>query len=266
MNIQHDFHIHTVYSSDASQLATVENYVNVAKEAGLKKIGFAEHFWDGKIQGAFDFYKSLTYEHFLPVKEEVKRLKNDDLKLYFGCEVEYSPALCSPAITEETAEKFEFILVPHSHSHETMPKEYYDNPQKHTDFIVEAYNNIINSNVSKYITAMAHPFGLVRCPYPRSVLIDMVSDDTFKRMFDKTAQKDIAIEINTSSVFKNGITRENIYESDLLRIFETAKGCGCKFIFGSDAHHTDHIKRREYADSISEYLGLKEENIAAIAR
>lgn len=266
MNIRHDFHVHTVYSNDTDKAATVENYVSLAKEIGIKKLGFAEHFWDEKIEGAFEFYKPLGFEHLLPSKEIIKSVKDDSIKLYFGCEVEYNPKISGPAITEETAEKFDFISVPHSHSHETMPTEYYQNPEKHLNFILEAYDNILESNISKYITFMAHPFCFVRCPYPRSVLIDMVSDDTLKRIFDKTAQKDIAIEINTSCVFTKGITNENIHESDLMRIFKIAKECGCKFIFGSDSHCIPHLKRVLEAGVIAEVLGLEDSDIANIAR
>lgn len=266
MKIQHDFHIHTIYSLDADKSAIIENYIKEAKNIGYKKLGFAEHFWDNKIEGAFEFYRNFTFEHFLPVKKGIKSLTNSQLQLYFGCEVEYDPVHRAPAITEETAEKFDYVIVPHSHSHETMPKEYYDNPQKHLNFLLDAYNNIINSNISRYITAMAHPFALVRCPYPSSVLIDMVSDDTLKRMFDKTAQKGIAVEINTGCFFVDGITSENIHESALIRIFQIAKECGCRFIFGSDAHQQNHIKRGMNADAIADYLGLKNEDIAPIAR
>ena len=83
MKIRHDFHIHTVYSSDADESASIENYINVAKEMGFEKLGFAEHFWDSKIEGAFDFYKSLSYEHFLPVKDKIKSLNNENLQLSY---------------------------------------------------------------------------------------------------------------------------------------------------------------------------------------
>ena len=199
MKITHDLHTHTVYSSDTGRSATFPLYIERAKKLGLTHLGFAEHFWDDSIEGAFPFYLPLTRRHMAEGRAEFEGYKDSDIKLYFGCEVEYDPVHHSPAITEATAETFDFILVPHSHSHETMPKEYYDDPKKHCDFLVEAYNDIINSSVSRYVTGMAHPFSLVRCPYPEKILIDLVSDDTFKRMFDKTAEKGIAVEIRQRS-------------------------------------------------------------------
>ena len=265
MHITHDFHTHTVYSSDTGKSATFPLYISRAKKLGMTHLGFAEHFWDDSIEGAFPFYRPLTREHMMRARQEFESYKNDDVRLYFGCEVEYDPVHKAHALTEATAEMFDFVLVPHSHSHETMPKEYYDDPKKHCDFLVDAYNNIIDSNVSRYITAMAHPFSLVRCPYPCGVLIDMVSDDTFKRMFGKTAQKGIAVEINTSCVFHN-ITFETLESSPHMRLFDLAKECGCKFLFGSDSHSSGSLEVLDQANAICEILKLDENDIASIAR
>ena len=47
MKIEHDLHVHTHLSSCSSDpKATVENYLRLAKDRGLKLIGFANHFWD----------------------------------------------------------------------------------------------------------------------------------------------------------------------------------------------------------------------------
>ena len=52
MKVTHDFHIHTNLSLCAEQDTTVEYYVRRAEEIGLTKIGFANHFWDEKVEGA----------------------------------------------------------------------------------------------------------------------------------------------------------------------------------------------------------------------
>lgn len=264
MKITHDFHTHSVYSNDTGRSATFDLYLERARKMGITHLGYAEHFWDDSIDGAFPFYVPLNRERMMQAKQELESYKNNDVRLYFGCEAEYDPVHHAPAITEATAETFDFVLVPHSHSHGTMPKEYYDVPQKHCDFLVKAYNDIVNSSVSRYITGMAHPFSLVRCPYPCSVLIDLVSDDTFKRMFDRTAEKDIAIEINTSCVFKDS-SFKTLETSPHLRIFRLAKECGCKFIFGSDSHSSHDLDILDQANALSEILSLTEKDIAPIA-
>lgn len=135
---------------------------------------------------------------------------------------------------------------------------------------MDAYNNIVNCSLNRYITAMAHPFSLVRCPYPCDDLIDMVSDDEFKKLFFNTAEKDIAVEINAcavrDSIMKNGCVDEN---SALLRMFKIAKEVGCKFVFGSDAHDLSYFgdsKNVENLGCTAECLEIKENDIADIAK
>lgn len=267
MKVTHDFHIHTSLSLCADESATVENYIDIAKNLGLKKLGFSDHFWDSAIDGADEFYTvppKQDFEHLSLIKPELEKVKNQGIKVFFGCEAEYDPKHHGVGITEETAEKFDFILVPNSHTHFTLPKNMYEPHHLHADFMINAYEEIINSNVSKYITAIAHPFEAVGCPYPYQQLIDMIKDDQYKKLFDKTAEKGIAFEINISST--QGKTPEQIAEQSEIRMFKLAKECGCKFIFGSDAHNTKKHQIYLNCDVIYDILDLKESDIADIAK
>lgn len=266
MKITHDFHIHTDLSICANETATLENYLKIAKEIGLTKLGIANHFWDSKIEGRLDFYKTQDFEHISKLKPEIEKANSDELKVYFGGEAEYDFKHHDVSVTEEVAEKLDFLLVPNSHTHATMPKEFYEPYQKHVDYMLQAYEDIINSKVSKYITAVAHPFCAVCCPYDREILLNMISDDTFKRLFDKTANKGIAFELNVDYMEKFKKTEEEIRCGAHMRMFRLAKECGCKFIFGSDAHSTkEHESYKKLTQIFADELELKEENIAEIA-
>ena len=62
--------------------------------------------------------------------------------------------------------------------------------------------------------------------------LNLIPDDELKRLFAKAAKLGVGIEINAAGF---GFPEE---ETDtIMRIFKTAKECGCKFYFGSDAHH-----------------------------
>ena len=263
MRVLHDFHIHTTLSKCAKETATVENYLQIAKELGLRKIGFANHFWDESIEGANGFYKPQNYEHLVRLLPELEKI-DSKLQVYFGCETEYDPLRHDVAITEEKAERFDYILVPNSHTHMTMAKNDYTPYQKHVEFMINAYKEIIHSKVSRYITAIAHPFEAVACPYDNSILIKMISDDDFKRLFDKTAAKEIAIEINMSSMRSK--TNDEIEACAQMRMFRIARDCGCKFLFGSDAHDNNGHSSYANADFVAELLELKETQLADIAR
>lgn len=106
----------------------------------------------------------------------------------------------------------------------TMDKSLYKPYEKHAEFMVEAYEKIIGSAVSRHILAMAHPFDAVCCPYDRQILYKIISDDTYKRLFSATAEKGIAVEINTSCF--NGITKDNFEQFGAIRMFRIARGNG----------------------------------------
>lgn len=264
MKILHDFHIHTDLSVCARESATLENYLAIADRLGLTKLGFANHFWDERIEGANGFYKPQNFEHLCRLKPALEAAKAPGRTLYFGCETEYDPFHHGVAVTEERAEQFDFIIVPNSHTHMMMPKEYYEPHERHLNFMVQAYEEILDSPVSRYITAMAHPFEAVCCPYDNKILLRMMSGDLMKRLFDKTAERGIAVEINVASMQKK--THEEIERMPQIGLFAAAKECGCKFLFGSDAHTNlshDHYGSAEF---VAELLGLTEEDLADIAR
>ena len=264
MKITHDFHVHTHLSLCGHESATVEHYVATAKKLGLKKIGFSDHFGDGNIPGARGFYRAHPFDHNAQLMDELAKVNEPDIQFYFGCETEYHTPKRDIAITEEEAEKFDFIVVPNSHTHMIMPKEYFGNYEKHVAFMIGAYEDILNSPLSRYVTAMAHPFDICCHDYKSDVLIKMISDDTFKRLFDQTAEKGIAFELNMA--YSKGMTPADIANDCHIRMFTLAKECGCKFTFGSDSHDNKAHDFYENADILADILGLKEDDLAQICR
>ena len=263
MNITHDFHIHTERSLCAYRDAFAKDYIEKAKKMGLKKIGFADHFWDSAYKPLdFLFYEIQNFDHLATIKEEIKNADTEGISVYFGCEAEYSPEH-GVAITEECAEKFDFITVSNSHTHKTMPAEYAkpDYKKIHTEFMVRAYLNILESPVSKHILSMAHPFDAVCCPYDNNILKQMVTDDTFKMLFSKTAERGIAVEINIGTM--KAFDESNVESAEEIRMFNIAKEMGCKFVFGSDAHnvHNYDTYYLQKCKMMADVLSLKESDM-----
>lgn len=264
MKIRHDFHIHTNLSLCGQKDATVAHYMERAEELGLEKIGFSNHFWDEKIEGGNEsFYKPQNFAHVSQIRAELEQYRKPGIRTYFGCEGEYDPVHHGVAMTEETAEQFDYILIPNSHTNLTMPQSYFHPYEKCIEFMINAYNEILASPISRYITAIVHPFAALGCPYDVSILMDKISDDQYKTLFDKTAEKGIAIEINGSM---NGFGASDMPSCSQMRIFTIAKECGCKFLFGSDSHSRDGHAFYEKAGQVADSLGLKDGDIAAIAR
>ena len=277
MKITHDFHIHTHLSLCANKSATAEAYAKIFKEKGIKKAGFSDHFWDSTYENSHaylldntgqhnpkGFYTVQNYEYLCQLKPELEAVDFGDTKIFFGCETDYDPVNRRPAITPETAEKFDFVLMPNSHTHMVMPIAYYEPYEKHIDYMIQIYNDTLNSDVAKYITSMAHPFEAVCCLYDRHILNKMISDDTYKRLFSKTADKGIAVEVNVSG-FKTK-TPEEIAASEEVRMFRLAKEEGCLFTFGSDSHSDTAHETYDNATLVAELLNLSENDLHPLVR
>ena len=81
---------------------------------------------------------------------------------------------------------------------------------------------------------------------------------------DKTAEKGIAFEINVASM--KGKNHSEIENMAQIRMFNLAKECGCKFIFGSDAHNNTAHNSYENANFIANLLELTDKDITDIAK
>ena len=277
MQITHDFHVHTHLSLCADKSATAEAYARIFKEAGIKKAGFADHFWDANYENSHaylldntgqhnpkNFYMTQNYEYLCQLKPELEVVDFGDTQIFFGCETDYDPVNRRPAITPETAEKFDFVLMPNSHTHMVMPIAYYEPKERHIDYMIQIYKDTLNSDVAKYITSMAHPFEAVCCLYDRHILMKMISDDTYKRLFAETAEKGIAVEVNVSA-FRNN-TLEDLVCGEEMRMFRLAKEEGCFFTFGSDSHDDSSHKNYKIATDIANHLGLTENDLHPFVR
>ena len=270
MIIDHDFHIHTTLSLCAhDDTATVENYVRRAKDLGLRKLGFSNHMWDSSARPASgNFYEVQDYAHVAQLRSEIDRCSAESgVDLYFGCEVEYDPIRRDIALTERTAQAFDYILVPNSHTHMMMPEEYYEPKARHAQFMFDAFMDIVTSPLAKYVTAVAHPFSAVCCPYDRRLLYPLISEKQYREAFVCAREHDIAIELNISGYTEYGI--REIVQDPTIRMFRIAKECGCKFIFGSDAHSAAAGETHDFwwiAYILAELLELKEADLTEIVR
>ena len=264
MKITHDLHIHTNLSVCAKPGATFDMYVETAKNEGLNVLGFADHLWDDTYEHRCrGFYKIQNVEHVLSLKEQLRPV--DGIDVYLGCEAEYDPLRHGVALSPENAEKFDFVIVPTSHTHMVMSKELYEPMEKHKEFMLEAWRDVLECEVAKYVTAMAHPFQPVCCPYGWEPMIEYITDDEYKYAFDLAAKKGVAIEVNVSGL--RWKSNENIETSPLMRMFRIAKESGCKFTFGSDSHDVGgHDGYMRATERIATLLGLCEDDIVTLGK
>jgi hypothetical protein len=148
-----------------------------------------------KLCGNFRNRENTAFKKsFRPISKErqlIEQANRNGANFLFGCEAEYSYKHHRPAISPAVAEQMDVLLVPNSHTHLTMPKSFYEPHEKHIEFMKNAFMDIVNSDVAKYITAIPHPFMAVCCPYNNRMLLKEISDDDFKECFSVAAQKGI---------------------------------------------------------------------------
>ena len=279
MIIDHDFHLHTNLSLCASRDATFDFFLKKAESEGLKRIAITDHLWDHAVDGwqgkGGDFYESQNFEHILKLRAEIDahNARGIGPRVLFGAEAEYSYENRRPAITPAVAEQLEVLLVPNSHTHITMPKSFYEPYEKHIEYMTDAFMDIVNSDVAKFVTAIPHPFMAVCCPYDNKMLMEKISDDIFKRCFTAAAEKGIALELNPNYLKKRefeGYTRNGslsaIYLDPSIRMLRIGKECGCKFTVGTDCHGKGGEIDYTYIYLLAAVLDLTEDDFHPLTR
>ena len=117
MNCTHDIHTHTLFSSCCTDpAATVEAYVRRAAELGHRIFGISDHLWDETVPGASAWYAGQSVPYVLEAKNCIPK-DTGGVKVLFGAETEYCGMSDTLGITAESAKQFDYILVPHTHTH-----------------------------------------------------------------------------------------------------------------------------------------------------
>ncbi|MBQ9079688.1 MAG: hypothetical protein IJY27_01300 [Clostridia bacterium] len=117
MEIKHDIHTHTTLSRCCyDPRATVGNYVRRAAEFGHKILGLSNHLWDEKVPGASGWYKNQMISYGLQQMDCVPA-DTCGVKVLCGTETEYYAMRDTLGMLAETAKQFDYVLVPHTHTH-----------------------------------------------------------------------------------------------------------------------------------------------------
>lgn len=117
MKITHDLHNHTLFSSCCyDPAATMKAFVDKAYELGHTVIGISNHLWDEKVPGASGWYKGQTIDYGFEGKYAIPE-DTHGVRVLFGTECEYCGLSDTLGMTAETAARFDYVLIPHTHTH-----------------------------------------------------------------------------------------------------------------------------------------------------
>lgn len=256
--IDHDLHIHSKISScsnDPEQ--TTERILRYAEENGFNTICLTDHFWDSSVNGASDWYEPQNYEHIAAAKPLPQ---SENVRFLFGCETELNRFL-TLGVSKEKLDLFDFIIIPTTHFHMTgytLTEKECLSPQSRAKAWVKRLDAVLSMDLPFHKIGIAHlTCGLIaptREEYCE--VLRLLPEEEMRCLFSKAGNLGVGIELNACDM---RFTEEEA--SPVLRPYQIARECGCKFYLGSDAHHPDQLDiAMERFEKAMRYLQLTEDD------
>ena len=257
--IDHDFHIHSRLSTCSRHPEqTPERILQYAKDFGLKKIVITDHYWDRSIPCGNGWYVPQDFEH---ISQSKPLPKADGIEFLFGCEGEVDVNY-TLSIPKENFDKFDFMVIPTTHMQTpgfNIPEEDAKTPEGKAKAWADRINAVLDMDLPFHKIGLAHPvcYLIAGCKEAEYLAtMKALSNAEIARTFAKAAKVGIGIELNADD-----FSRDFVELPYVLRVFQIAKDCGCKFYLASDAHTPDQldIATQRFNRAI-DLLGLTEDD------
>jgi len=255
-SITQDLHVHTALSKCGKSEATVENMLASAEKQGIKTIGFADHCWAKEIPGAHPWYQGQDIEHVLHIKNQIPD-NTRGINILVGCETEYIGNGIA-GMNKELAQCFDYVMIPPNHFQLgfggfVRPEDLGSGGPKAVSELL--YRRFMEAVELGFGNGFVHPFTPLGFIEWETEVLQGISDTMYKNCFNSAASANIAMEINYGSIWRPR-EKQIDFLSLYRRIFTIARECGCKFFFGSDAHHPNEITGYETARKFAESCGI----------
>ncbi len=268
--IDHDLHIHSRLSSCSSDPGqTTEAILAYARANGLRTICLTDHFWDASVPGASEWYKPQDFAH---ISQALPLPQAPDCHFLFGCEGDMDRE-CTVGIAPETFAKFDFVIIPTTHLHMrgfTISEEDAAQPARRAELCVERLQALLERPYPFPKVGLAHATcsllaggGGGQYPLQHLDILDLISNETWGRLFAQVAQVGMGVELNMPL---RGL-RNDDERQRMLRPYRIARECGCTFYLGSDAHHpADLAGALERFEAMVDGLELEEKDKFPLVR
>lgn len=237
--IDHDYHVHSKLSTCSRHPEqTSERILQYAKDFGLKKVVIANHYWDRAVAGANSWYASQDFDWISQAKPLPQA---DGIELIFGCEGEMDVNF-NLSIPKERFDEFGFIVIPTTHLNNVglgISQEDAASPEGRARAWVNRLDAVLHMELPFHKVGIAHlACALIAPGKPDDYVAALaaISDEDLVRLFTRAAEVGVGIELNSDD-----FSRDLIEIPHVIRIFKTAKACGCKFYLASDAHTPDQL-------------------------
>lgn len=257
--IDHDLHIHTFLSncsSDPEQ--TPLRILDYAEEYGLHTVAVADHFWDRDVKNGPPVWAPYDYEL---IRRNYPLPERAGIRFLFGGETDMSHEN-RIGVGSRAMEEMDFIVIPTTHMHfigETVTEEQVKTPAHRAETWMRRLEAVLSADLPFHKVGIAHLACTLLASNPRDretylETLSLLPEDRMHAAFRRAAALGAGIELNFDNFSDS--------EADLvLRPFRIAKEEGCKFYYGSDAHHPARFPEGiKTCERVVELLALTEDD------
>lgn len=240
-----DMHMHSRFSFDAEPDFSPDAVCRAAIEKGICDIAITDHF-EANYKTSLDYLtRTSVYDHKQAFAEimEAKEKYKDRLNLICGIEIGQANQATDEAISLLNAHDYEFVIGS-IHNIRDLGDFYYMDFSSVSDeqigFWLDTYFDELCEivDVMPRIDTVAHITYIIRYLAFANRSFDITPYyDKMARLFGKIIRKDIALEVNTSTLWKG--LGFSMPDADILKLY---RECGGRLItVGSDAHGPQNI-------------------------
>lgn len=248
----HDLHIHSqlsLCSNDPKQ--NPEAILKYGEDHGLTTLCLTDHMWDSAVPGASGWYQKQSYEH---VAQALPLPTSDKVRFLFGCETDLDRYM-TVGVSKELMDKLDFIIIPTTHLHmDGFTCDGKEGVEERAKLWCSRFEGVLDMDLPFHKVGIAHLTCSLLYRSHHIEVLNTIPESEYRRLFAKAAKVGVGIELNFPSL---GLTDED--REPTLLPYRIAKEEGCKFYFGSDAHHPEGLaSAKANFENIIDLLGLEE--------
>lgn len=239
-----DMHVHTEFSCDSD--AKMEDYIEKAKASGIGTICFTDHVDLNTNDYGYNYYSADRFwERFNEIKYSADMPIEPLAGIEFG-----EPHLYEKNLKELTKYPYDFVIGSIHWIGDMFPCQKVREQYSAKEFYTLYWQEVLKTVQTGGFDALGH------IDFPKRYYGEIYYEEAvLNEIFRNLLEKDLVIEINTSSLRKGHA--QTMPGKELLEIY---KANGGKYVtIGSDAHVAEDIGADyETAKSMLEEVGLQE--------
>ena len=235
-----DMHMHSRFSFDAEQDFSPDAVCRAAIEKGITDIAITDHFEANYKTSLDEMTRTSVYDHETAYAEimAAKQKYKDKVNLIYGIEIGQANQATSEAVDMLKAHDFEFVIGS-IHNLRAMGDFYFMDlsgaPDEQVGSWLSRYFDELCEivDVMPRVDTIAHITYLIRyLAFAKRQFDVKPYYDKMSHFFGKIIARDIALEVNTSTLWKG--LGFSMPDGDILKLY---RECGGKLItVGSDSH------------------------------